>query len=186
VPEGPVHDALEAVSEGEAADAKAADWPALRAELEALLSRPPQPPQNQNQPPENQENQDSQKNPGEGGQGKSGEDQKEKSGQEPQSSNEPSSADQGKEGEEDTPPPPQAGQSAFGEMPEQNPPPPPPSGESQKIGGQPERTNEAAERPELAIPLQKLEQLRNQDSPARLHQLMQDQKGKPAEKGRDW
>ena len=185
VPEGPVRDALEAVTAGELLDAKAADWPALRAELEALLTRPPQPPQNQNQPPENQENQDSQKNPGEGGEGKSGEDQKEKSKQEQSSSGQPSSPEQDQSGEENTPPPPQAGQSAFGEMPEQTPPPPP-SGETQQIGGQPERTNEAATRPELAIPLQKLEQLRNQDSPARLYQLMQDQKGKPAEKGRDW
>src|SRR5262249_45129808 len=39
VPEGPVHDALSAVSLGSKLDAKTTDWPKLREELEALLKK---------------------------------------------------------------------------------------------------------------------------------------------------
>jgi Ca-activated chloride channel family protein len=41
--------------------------------------------------------------------------------------------------------------------------------------------------PALALPLQKLEQLRNQDSPAELFQLMEEQKeATPRKKTKDW
>ena len=40
--------------------------------------------------------------------------------------------------------------------------------------------------PDLAVPLQKLEQVRNQDSPAKLQQLMQGQPAKSGTKGKDW
>ena len=41
--------------------------------------------------------------------------------------------------------------------------------------------------PSLALPLQKLDQLRNQDSPAELYQLMDtDKKSPPKKKGKDW
>ena len=40
VPEGPVRDALGAVDLGAKLDAKTADWPKLREELEALLKKP--------------------------------------------------------------------------------------------------------------------------------------------------
>jgi Ca-activated chloride channel family protein len=40
--------------------------------------------------------------------------------------------------------------------------------------------------PDLAMPLQKLEQVRNQDSPAKLQQLMQGQPQKAPKKGKDW
>ena len=68
---------------------------------------------------------------------------------------------------------------AFGDMKEKQPPPapkagppkpPPPSG-TQKVGGQKEKKPDAEPLdPELAMPLQKLEQVRNQDSPAKLQQ----------------
>jgi len=39
----------------------------------------------------------------------------------------------------------------------------------------------------LTLPLQKLEQLRNDDSPAKLFQLMEgEKKPTPAKKGKDW
>lgn len=52
-PEGAIRDALAAVFAGQASDPRAADWPALRKRLEALLAPPPkqpQPPQNQSTP----------------------------------------------------------------------------------------------------------------------------------------
>ena len=83
----------------------------------------------------------------------------------------------------------QPGEKAFGEMkPDDQSPPPPPPGEMQKVGGAPDRRDEAREPidPNLAIPLQKLDQLRNQDSPAQLFQLM-DGDAKPAKKpAKDW
>jgi Ca-activated chloride channel family protein len=188
VPAGPIRDGIEATRAGEALDAQASDWPSLRKELEALLDTPEQPPQ---QPPPDEQQDDQNQESGESGEGDSKQGEGEKnSSKDSQSDSGPQQqpGEDGKEGESTTPPP-QSGQSAFGEMSEQPPPPPPPppqSGETQRIGGQQERRDEAAGNPELAIPLQKLDQLRNQDSPARLFQLMQDPQGKPAEKGRDW
>lgn len=186
VPSGPIRDGLEAVRAGQALDEKAADWPALRRDLEALLDQPEQPPQ---QPPQDQQQNDQNEKNGENSQDGSekGENEKDSSdNSESESGPQQAPGEEGREGESTTPPP-QAGQSAFGERDDPPPPPPPPSGgDTQQIGGQQEKRNEAAENPELTIPLQKLEQLRNQDSPARLHQLMQDPQGRPATKGRDW
>ncbi len=66
----------------------------------------------------------------------------------------------------------------------------PPSHDSQKVGGVPEK-KEGDKTPTdtaLTLPLQKLDQLRNQDSPAQLFQLM-DADNKPTtpkKKGKDW
>lgn len=191
VPPGPIRDGLASVETGEKLDAKAADWAKLKADLEALLDKPDSPPQEE--PPENQEqnpeqNEDQKSGDGQKGQGKS--DQKEKQeksdSEKSESEKSPQQSSEGQEGENGAPPP-QAGQSAFGDLPSEPPPPPPPgAGETQQIGGQPDRSKEAEGNPELTIPLQKLEQLKNQDAPARLYELMQDPKGQPAKKGRDW
>ena len=70
------------------------------------------------------------------------------------------------------------------------PPKPPPSHDTQKVGGVPEKKEgpPPPSDPNLALPLQKLDQLRNQDSPAQLYQLMDtDKKHAPAKKtGKDW
>ena len=67
-------------------------------------------------------------------------------------------------------------------------PPPPPQQNTQKVGGAPE--NKEADReptdPALALPMQKLEQLRNQDSPAQLFQLMEGEKKAQKKTGKDW
>jgi Ca-activated chloride channel family protein len=67
---------------------------------------------------------------------------------------------------------------------------PPPSRETQKVGGVPEKkdTDKTPLDPSLALPLQKLDQLRNQDSPAELFQLMDADNKKPETKktGKDW
>ena len=72
-------------------------------------------------------------------------------------------------------------------QPQENQPasPPPSPGENQKIGGASEKQT-APVNPELTIPLQKLDQVRNLDSPGRLFQLMQDPKDRPDKTGKDW
>ena len=72
-----------------------------------------------------------------------------------------------------------------------SPPPPEPTqantGDTQKIGGQPRPHQGAKADPSLALPIQKLDQLRNQDSPAELFQMLDSRDNKPApKKGRDW
>jgi Ca-activated chloride channel family protein len=81
------------------------------------------------------------------------------------------------------------GQKAFGDMKDQNqPPPPPPEGDTQQVGGNPDKKPaDTNADPSLAMPLQKLEQLRNQDSPAKLFKLMQGEPGRtPDKKGKNW
>lgn len=83
-------------------------------------------------------------------------------------------------------------ESAFGDLdepqeaPEPQPQPQQPDPGNQKIGGQQTQTQEAQENPELAVPLQKLDQLKQQDSPAQLFQLMQDPTAQPPLNKRDW
>ena len=66
--------------------------------------------------------------------------------------------------------------------------PPPPPQSTQKVGGAPEKKDEAKEPPDpaLALPMQKLDQLRNQDSPAQLFQLMEGDRKPTKKNGKDW
>ena len=75
-----------------------------------------------------------------------------------------------------------------GEAPQPEPPSDPnePSPGNQSIGGQQVQDQEAQDNPELVVPLQKLDQLKDQDSPAQLYQLMQDPNAQPPKSGRDW
>lgn len=180
-PEGVVRDALAAVDLGEKADPKAADWPRLRRELEELLEKPtpppPPPPQDQNQ--DQQQKQDQQKD------SKDQQDQKDQQ-QQDQPQQDPQQSDQQKQEQQQ-----KQDQQAFGEMKEPPPPsedassPPPPEPQTQKVGGQKERPPERPIDPELAVPLQKLDQVREQDSPAKLQRLMQGQ-AQPKKRGKDW
>jgi Ca-activated chloride channel family protein len=71
-------------------------------------------------------------------------------------------------------------------MKDQSPPSPQ---EMQKVGGvdQKKETQKSPTDPALAIPLQKLEQLKNNDSPAELFKLMEGQKDQPQKKTKkDW
>ncbi len=196
VPEGPVRDALEAVALGQKLEAGAADWSKLRAELEELLQTPPEKPPEEkpDQPPPQQDKDKNQK--------------QDSPQQQPQSSpGEPRPGEPPPEGEQGQPPPDQQSKQektpgqdsppgeappdqdpALGDLNREEPPSPPPEA-TQKVGGQPERKEgpppEAAN-PALALPLQKLDQLRAQDSPAQLFQLMEGER-KPARKtGKDW
>lgn len=182
-PEGVISDALAAVDLGEKADAKAADWPRLRQELEQLLEKPPeekkqdqkqdeQQKQDQKNQPQNQQNQDQQK-----------QDQQQQQQQDQQNSDQQKQEEQQKQQ-----------QDAFGDMKDQKEPPkteeekepPQQPPQTQKVGGQKEKKLEVPLDPDLAMPLQKLEQVRNQDSPAKLQQLMQGQPQKAPKKGKDW
>jgi Ca-activated chloride channel homolog len=185
-PEGVVRDALAAVDLGEKADAKAADWPRLRRELEDLLETPPPPPeqpqdQKQDEQKDQQKNQDPSQNQDQQNQKDQKQDQNQQQPSDPQQSPEQKQEQQKRED-----------QQAFGEMKEPPPPgqeqpqPPPPQPQTQKVGGQKERKPEQPLDPELAVPLQKLDQVRDQDSPAKLQRLMQGQQSRPQKKGKDW
>lgn len=182
-PEGVIRDGLAAVDLGEKADAKAADWPRLRQELEALLEKPEPPPQ-QEQNKDDQQKQDEKNDQRQNQNQQKSDQQKQDEQQQDQQKSDQQNQDQQKQE-----------QDAFGDMKEQEQPqsdeekqdqPPPPQPQTQKVGGQKEKKQEAPLDPDLAVPLQKLEQVRAQDSPAKLQQLMQGQQQKQPKKGKDW
>ncbi len=183
-----VHDALAAVSLGERADAKAADWPKLRRDLEALLEKPPeQDKKDQDQQDQQQQQQNQDRNQPQQSQDQQNRDQQQKQDQQ-QNQQQQDQQNQSQEQQE------KQQQDAFGDMkeseqekkPDDQQQPPPPQPQTQKVGGQKKEKAEAPTDPELAMPLQKLEQVRNQDSPARLQQIMQGQPQKTQKKGKDW
>ncbi len=184
-PEGVISDALAAVDLGEKADAKAADWPRLRQELEQLREKPPEE-KKQDQKQDEQQKQDQKNQP----QNQPKQDQQ-KQDQQQQQQQDQQNSDQQKQDEQQ-----KQQQDAFGDMKDQKEPPKteeqkeppqqPPQPQTQKVGGQKEKKMEVPLDPDLAMPLQKLEQVRNQDSPAKLQQLMQGQPQKAPKKGKDW
>ncbi len=186
VPPGPVEDALAAVALGSAHDPKTADWPKLRQQLEDLLKKPDEPPK-----PDQKKSQPDQKDQP---QEKKDQDQKQDQSQQNQppdkspQDGQPKDSPQNQDDKKSTDGKPS--ESAFGDMKQKSPPPPPqpPTGDTQKVGGTPEKKpDDATADPSLAMPLQKLDQLRNQDSPAQLFKLMQgDPKPAPAQKGKNW
>ncbi len=173
--EGVIRDALQGVDLGEKLDARAADWPKLRADLEELLKREEQ---KKDEPKQEQKHQDQQQ--------KQDQNQEQKQDQKKDEQQKQDEPPQQKEPQQ------KKNQDAFGDMkdqpekkPEQKPPPPKPG--TQKVGGQQDKKTTEQVDPELAMPLQKLEQVRNQDSPAKLQQLMQGQPQKqPKANGKDW
>jgi Ca-activated chloride channel family protein len=185
---GVVGDALQAVDLGATLDPKAADWPKLRQDLEALLKRDEEKKQDEkkNEQDKEQQQKDQQQNQNQDQQQQQDQNQKQDQQQkEPQQQQQQQDQgkDQGKNQDQD----------AFGDMkeqPDQKKPgekPPPPKPGTQKVGGQQDKQPTEHVDPELAMPLQKLEQVRNQDSPAKLQQLMQGKPGKtPPENGKNW
>jgi Ca-activated chloride channel family protein len=175
VPRTPLEDALTAVQLGSKLDPKTADWGVLRAQLEDLLKKPEEQKPDQND--QQQQDKDKDKDP---------EKQEQNQQNKPEEGAQRNDAHENKnekavEGKQ--------GQQAFGDMQDKAaPPPPPPTGETQKAGGTPEKKpDEAPIDPALALPLQKLDQLRGQDSPAKLFKLMQgDPQAAPAKKGKNW
>ena len=246
VPEGPVRDALAAVSAGRALDSKAADWSGLREQLEALLPQkdPPKPKDDKPKPDEKKPEQnkndkgksDEKKDPQKGGdksdkgdQGQKGDSDKSQSppdkkdsafskpkegSSDPKKSSDGQASDQASDQADSSPEKSDAkdkskgqGQSAFGDMkddPTKPKPKPsdakpsesgqpgaeqPPSSEMQQAGGAPTSgvADPARLDPTLTGPLQKLDQVKQGDSPAHLFQLLQGPStAPPAPKGKDW
>ena len=202
IPEGPVRDALAAVETGSALDPKTADWPKLRNQLEDLLKKSEEQKQKQQQQ-DDKDKQDQKDQDDKNQQDKEQKDQKDqdkKSSDQQQQSKDQKNSQQQKQDQQKQQEQPQSkpedqqkqGESAFGDMKKNEqppPPPPPPDPGTQKVGGTPEKkeSDQQPPDPSLALPLQKLEQLRNQDSPAHLFQLMEGER-KPGTKpkGKDW
>jgi Ca-activated chloride channel family protein len=196
VPEGPVRDALRAVELGSASDPKATDWPRLKSELEDLLKKEDEQQQQQQQKQDNPQNQDKQQNQDQKqdqqqGQSKDQKENPQQSGKQDPSRSSSSQQQQQKpeerKGEEQP--------SAFGDMAGPTPTPTPPGAREpqqamQKVGGvrKDQPHDPATDNPELAVPLEKLEQVKNQDSPAELFDLLR--KGEPmptpTNNGKNW
>ena len=192
VPEGPVRDALAAVDMGQSSEPKAADWPRIRSGLEKLLekpkdeSKPQNQPQNQSKQDQDKRDQDKQEQNSQQGQG-----QKEQQASPPPSGR-PDSSQEPRQRQQQPQSGQPKGQSAFGDM-QKRPPPPSqgkPAGPMQSVGGvkKDEPNDPARANPELAIPLEKLEQLRSQDSPAELFEMLR--RGEPmppvSSAGKNW
>ncbi|WP_438479643.1 VWA domain-containing protein [Oleiharenicola lentus] len=191
-PETVVRDALQGVDAGEKLDAKAADWPRVRKELEELLKKEEkseeekkqdEEKQKQDQQKQDQQNKDQQQQQKDQ---EKNQDQQQSDQQKQDQQNQPGEQ-QDKDGKDS--------KDAFGDMKddpnqkqsEEKKPQPQPQSGTQKVGGQQDKKAEGElQDPNLAIPLQKLEQVRNQDSPAKLQQIMQGQQKQPAQKGKDW
>jgi Ca-activated chloride channel family protein len=177
-PESVVHDALQAVDAGEKLDAKAAEWPRLRQELQDLLKKE-EPPKDdkkeQDKKDQQKQNQQQQQQQDQQNQDQNQQDQKSDQQKQQQEQKDQQSQQQNKD--------------AFGDMKDkqdQKPPEPKPQSGTQKVGGQQEKKSEEPIDAELAMPLQKLEQVRNQDSPAKLQQLMQGPQQKQKTTGKNW
>jgi Ca-activated chloride channel family protein len=178
--ESVVRDALQAVTSGEKLDAKAADWPKLRAELEELIKKEEPPPQDK----KDQEKKDQEKKDQQQEQNQSQDQQQDKDQQQQQSDQQKQDQEQKEQQSQ------QQNQDAFGDMKDKQDPKPEPKPQpqpgTQKVGGQQEKQPAEPVDAELAMPLQKLEQVRNQDSPAKLQQLMQGPQAKQKPTGKNW
>ncbi len=181
VPVGPVFDAIQGVSLGEASAPDATDWENLRQELLALLEEPDQ--QEQNQENEEQENQDQQQEQDkqqnqdqQSGQQDKQQNQDQQSGQQDQQDQQSGQQDQEQQEQEQQEGEEQEGQS---KEPEQD------DSEMQTIGGE-STPQELPDDPELAAAMQELEQVRNQDSPARLFRLLEGEPPEDSKTTKNW
>lgn len=213
--EGPIRDGLAAVAAGQALDAHGADWAKLRAALEKLLEKPESPDQKkdksdkQDQDKKDQDKKDQDKKDSQDKDQKDSKSQKDSQQKQQKSdSSNPSpddkQADQKDKSEKDDPskssdpkdkepkPDEKEKQSAFGNMDKKpddpnKKPQPAPSPETQKVGGNPDqKASSTPADPSMVVPLQRLQQLRNQDSPVRLEQLMRGNQPTPATTGKNW
>jgi len=192
VPEGPVRDALRAVDIGAALDPKVADWPRVRSELEDLLKKPDEKEKRQQQQNQDQQkNQDQQQDKKQDQKQQQSQDQKEQQqqpGSQDESRNSSSQQQQRPQESKGTEKP-----SAFGDMARPTPTPPgakEPGEAMQRVGGvrKDQPRDPALDKPELAVPLEKLEQVKNQDSPAELFEMLR--RGEPiptpTNTGKNW
>lgn len=199
--------ALHATTEGERLEPGRKDWKTLRSELAKLLEQPPasqqqKPPPNQgDKKDQNTSDSSDEKSSQASEQNKdpesaSSQNQPDKAAKEPSGSpadNQSKGQEQGQnQKQQDAGKP---GESAFGKFDPPSPAnesgaKPSPANDTQQVGGQSTRepvSAQALEDPNLAIPLHKLEQIKQQDSPASLFRAMERREGKPATKsGKTW
>lgn len=203
---------LDSVDIGEKLDAKAANWSELREELQSLLKREDrQSPPPQEQPQQQEKENENQKNAKKSGSNReenqpTADDQKSQANKDKQtnsssqsqddnsSAGESSPSKESSSGENSNSRDQQKAPSAFGEMknsqePTKAPRQQPDPLDTQTVGGQVSKgsTHGGNEDPDMVIPLQRLDQLRNLDSPAKLFRMMEGPSTQPAEKkGKDW
>lgn len=156
---GIVQDGLAAVDRGESLDAKSAEWPELRSQLEELL----RPPEQQDQKKDEQKQEE-----------KKQEQQQQQSQDKKQDQQQEQKSEEQKQQEQ------QQQQSQAQPQPQQDQ-------NTQKLGGAQDEDKERQEHPELAAPLQKLDQVREKDSPAELFELLHDNEPRsPNQPKKDW
>jgi len=180
---GLVHDGLAAVDRGEAADPRAADWAKLRDDLRRLLEPPSQqqpPPQPDPQKQDEQDKQEDQQEKKDQQQQQSGQQGQPKENQSGEPQQQP---DQQPSSQPDQPQPARKQDSGLGELekPEDQQPQPQPQPASQqpqtrKFGGRQDNApQQQPADPGLAAALARLEQVKENDSPARLHQRIEEE-----------
>ena len=202
VPEGPVRDALMAADRGLEIDPKATDWNKLKDDLRRLLRNP------ENQKKDDQQKQDQQKDQKKNQQQDSQNSQSQKNqdqnsqkqdsqkqqqtqpdsqkgqSQQPQQDRQNQTDQQKEQGK-------QSGKNAFDfAKPQQPLSQPPQQGGTKQVGGvkDDKQYDPAQADPSLAVPLQKLDQIKNEDSPAQLYQLMRrgEPTPPPSNHGKNW
>jgi Ca-activated chloride channel family protein len=196
--ESAIRDALDGVSRGEALDPKAADWPALRTDLEKLLQKDPPPPEQEKPQPkpdqqQNQKNKDEKNEKNKNENEKKSDPSQSKENDQQKSSQSPSSPTQQEKaktepGQNNEPPPSTDKQAAFKDLKNDPKKPSSPSAPQplQKVGGNPDKKPESTPTdPAMVVPLQQLEQVRQGDSPVKLQQLIRGEKP-PAKTAKDW
>lgn len=179
---GILNDGLAAVDRGEAIDAKAADWPALRSQLQELLKPPP--PQDKKGDKKDDEKKQDEKKEEQKKEEQKQEDQQQKQDQKSQDKDQEQKKDeqqseQQKQEQEKK-------EQEKQQQAQQSDKPEPPK-DTQSVGGEKPKDDERKEHPELAVPLQKLDQVREKDSPAELFQLLHNDEPAPAgQPKKDW
>lgn len=187
IPQSVLSDGFASVDLGERLDRNAADWPELRRKLEDL-TRPPEKndeeKKDEEKQQEDQKDQQQQQQQG-GGENREQQDQDQQQQQQDQQTEQEKQQRSGQKAFDDQPPQPEPQESEDTDS--QDAKPQPPQRNMQSVGGEQTADKELEEKPELAVPLQKLDRVKQQDSPARLFQLMKDEEPKrPAKKERDW
>ncbi len=170
---GIVQDGLAAVDRGESLDAKAADWPELRSQLQELLRPPEQQDQKKDEQKQEEKKQEQQQ--------QQNQDKKQDQQQDQKDQQQEQKSEEQKQQEE------QQRQQSEQQQQSQAQPQPQQDQDKQKLGGAKDEDKERQEHPELAVPLQKLDQVREKDSPAELFELLHDNEPRPANQPKkDW
>ena len=196
VPEGPIRDALTGLDKGEALDKLAADWSTLRSKLEDLLQKKEEKKEDQkkdekkndqDQKQDQKDQKDQQKQDQKNGDSKN-QKQDQKDSKQSQSKDQQGKSDQNqKQSDQQKQSQSQKkSESAFGDM--KSPAQRPKSG-TQDVGGaqKDQRPDPAKTDASLAAPLQRLEEIKDKDSPAELYQMIQNNEAHAQQKkGKNW